>query len=414
MRQRQQSSQPPRCRGRIAASSSALAKIVSSCTWPHRFAFIAALACAQACAAQDCVRVGAWSMLSPKGPIQVGARTVLQDASKRSVVLLGELHDRADHHRWQLQTMAALHALREQIVLGFEMFPRRVQPALDRWVAGQLDETEFFKASDWANVWGFETDLYAPLFHFARLNRIPMIALNIERSLIREVGRKGFDATTEAMREGVGRPAAPLPSYVRELHAIYLEHPGMEKAGLEDPAFQRFVESQLTWDRAMAEAIQGALARNPGRQVVALMGRGHTAPGAVPHQLRDLGVTDVGVLLPWDRSAGCERLTPQLATALFGVDGSDGKPARQRPRLGVVLAGENRGAVRIDRVAKGSIAESAGLRDGDVIVLLAGATVETVGDVQRVISLQAPGTWLPIRVRRDGAELDMIAKFPPQ
>jgi S1-C subfamily serine protease len=70
--------------------------------------------------------------------------------------------------------------------------------------------------------------------------------------------------------------------------------------------------------------------------------------------------------------------------------------------------------VRIDRVAKGSIAESAGLRDGDVIVLLAGATVETVGDVQRVISLQAPGTWLPIRVRRDGAELEMIAKFPPQ
>ena len=360
------------------------------------------------------MRVGAWTMPSPKGPIEVGARAVLQDAAKRSVVLLGESHDRADHHRWQLQTMAALHALRESLVLGFEMFPRRVQPALDRWVAGELDEAEFFKASDWANVWGFETELYAPLFNFARLNRIPMLALNVERSFVREVGRRGFDATTDAMREGVSRPAVPPPAYVRELHALYLEHPGAGKAGENDPAFQRFVEGQLTWDRAMAEAIRGALVRNPGRQVVAVMGQGHTAPGAVPHQLRDLGVTDVAILLPWERSAACEGLTPQRATAVFGVDGFDARQSRAPPRLGIALASSDRGDVRIDRVAAGSIAESAGLRDGDVVLSIAGAAVAAASDVQRVVGQQSPGTWLPIRVRRDGAELELIAKFPQQ
>ena len=392
-----------------------MATIVSPRRWLSRYAIATALICVPMLAAADCVRPGAWFLPSAKGPIAVGARAVLEDASKRSVVLLGELHDRADHHRWQLQTLAALHALRSQMLLGFEMFPRRVQPALDRWVGGELGEAEFFQASDWANVWGFAPELYAPLFHFARLNRIPMTALNVERSLVREVGRKGFDALTDTMREGVGRPAAPPPAYVRDLHAIYRDHPGTEKTDFDDPSFQRFVQSQLLWDRAMAEAIHGALMRNPGRQVVAVMGQGHTGPGAVPHQLRDLGVADIAVLLPWERNAACERLTPQLASAVFGVDAPQERSARAPPpRLGVVLADGERGSVRIDRVTAGSIAESAGLRGGDVVLLLAGTTVRSINDVQRAISRQAPGTWLPIRVRREDTELELIAKFPTQ
>jgi len=70
--------------------------------------------------------------------------------------------------------------------------------------------------------------------------------------------------------------------------------------------------------------------------------------------------------------------------------------------------------VRIDRVTAGSIAASAGLRGGDVVLLLGSAAVRSASDVQRLISRQAPGAWLPIRVRRDGAELELIAKFPPE
>jgi uncharacterized iron-regulated protein len=368
-------------------------------------------------AARDCVPLGTWVVPSAQGPTRASARAVLMSASKRSVVLLGELHDRAEHHRWQLQTMAALHVLRENLMLGFEMFPRRVQSVLDRWVAGELSETEFLKQSDWAEVWGFESADYLPLFHFARLNRIPMLALNVERNLVREIGRKGVDAVPESLREGIGRPAAPPHTYVAELHAIYLEHPEAQakESGLDDPAFLRFVNAQLTWDRAMAEAIRGALERHPGRQMVAVMGRGHTAAGAVPHQLRDLGVTDVAVLLPWENDMQCERLVVQLASAVFGVAAP--QPGRQRgarPRLGVMLAAQDGGAVRIDRVVSGSIAESAGIRGGDVVLTAAGATVNTILDVQRAVSRQAPGTWLPLRVRRDGAEIDLIAKFPPE
>jgi hypothetical protein len=31
-----------------------------------------------------------------------------------------------------------------------------------------------------------------------------------------------------------------------------------------------------------------------------------------------------------------------------------------------------------------------------------------------IVSRQAPGTWLPLSIRRDGQEIDLIAKFPPR
>jgi len=381
-----------------------------------RLGAVTAFALAPAACAQECVRTGAWVAPDAQGYKELSLGEVLERAARRPVVLLGELHEQPEHHRWQLHTMAALHARRSDMVLGFEMFPRRVQTVLDRWVAGELSEAEFLKQSDWAQVWGFETAQYLPLFHFARMNRIPMLALNVERSLIREIGRKGFDALPDGVREGVGRPQAAGSEYLRELHAVYREHGADSKnAPMDDPGFQRFVEGQLMWDRAMAEAISGARARYPDRQVVAVMGRGHTGPGAVPLQLRALGVSDTMVLLPWDRGAQCAGLKPGIADAVFGVEAQRPGPARAgRPLLGVVLEAVEGGGVRIQRVSEGSVAAQAGLQAGDIVITIAGRQVWNTSDVVEAVARQAPGTWLPLRVRRADAELDILAKFPPQ
>ena len=373
------------------------------------------LALAPAACAQECVRPGTWAAPGGQRLKELSWGDVLERAVRRPVVLLGEMHEQAEHHRWQLHTMAALHGRRSDMVLGFEMFPRRVQSVLDRWVAGELTEAEFLKQSDWARVWGFEATQYLPLFHFARMNRIPMVALNVERDLIREIGRKGLDGVPESMREGVGRPAAASPEYLHELHAVYREHgDGNKNAPTDDPGFRRFVEGQLTWDRAMAEAISGARARYPERQMVAIMGRGHTGPGAVPAQLRALGVADTMVLLPWDRENQCARLKAGIADAVFGVEAQRAGEARAgRPLLGVMLEAVEGGGVRIQRVSEGSVAAQAGLRAGDIVITIAGRQVRESADVVEAVARQAPGTWLPLRVRRDDAELEIVAKFPP-
>lgn len=280
-------------------------------------------AAAPAFAGDACVEPGTWSIPTEHGARPVAARELIERLRGAAVVLLGESHDSAEHHRWQLHTLAALHAQQPALVLGFEMFPRSSQPALERWVAGELGESEFLAESRWSEVWGFDAALYSPLFHFARMHRLPMRALNVERSLVRRIGREGWEAVPASEREGVGLPAPADAAYERELHEVYRRHGDKPKVP-DDAGFRRFVAAQLTWDRAMAEAIQEALQRHPGRRVVAILGRGHAAPGAVPHQLRALGVAPTAVLLPWDIEPGCTPPQFGSAAAVFGLQREPG------------------------------------------------------------------------------------------
>ena len=363
-----------------------------------------------AAASEDCVPVAAWVAPGARARV-LDTAALLESMAQRRVVLLGEAHDSAEHHRWQLQTLAALHAHRPRMVVGFESFPRRLQPVLDRWVAGAMSERDFLAAVDWHNVWAFDPQLYLPLFHFARMHRIPMVALNVDRETTRAVRRHGFDALEPAQREGVTRPAPPSQAHLDLLYPVFAQHQrGGDEPARDSAAFRRFVESQTLWDRAMAQAIAEALAARPEPLVVGIMGWQHVAHGhGVPHQLADLGVREAAVLLPWDRDAPCGELSAGLAEAVFGVAAL---PAETPPRLGVGIEPAE-GGVRITSVEEASIAAAAGLRAGDLVVEIAGRPARQAGDLVGAIARQAPGTWLPLRVRRDGVLLELLAKFPP-
>lgn len=356
-----------------------------------------------------CVQAGAWVDTASRAP--VAGRDVLARSARGSIVLLGESHDNADHHRWQLQTITALRALGGAVTLGFEMFPRSVQSVLDAWVAGDYDEPGFLEAVDWDRVWGYEAALYMPLFHFARINRIPMIALNVERDLISSIRERGWDAVPEAMREGVTDPAPPDPAYRASLETVYEEHLLRAEKEPDPSELKRFIAAQLTWDRAMAQALAAA---NADTLVIGVIGGGHLENRwGVPHQLAALGRTGVSVLLPWDRGRDCADLTAALADAVFGLDPplvvEGGAP--WRPRLGVMIRSVE-GAVRVLEVVEGSVAETAGLLPDDVIISAAGVAVAEADELVAVIGRQAPGTWLPLVLERKGESLDIIAKFP--
>jgi uncharacterized iron-regulated protein len=347
------------------------------------------------------------------------AADIITAAARRPVVLLGEHHDNADHHRWQLQVLAALHAQRADLVIGFEMFPRRVQPVLDRWVAGELSEAEFLRLSDWTRVWGFDPQLYLPLFHFARINRIAMVALNVERALVRQVGAGGWDSVPEAQREGVSRPAPPASAYTARLRETFELH--MPPRGAAGPSaaeqalrFNRFLEAQLTWDRAMAEALARRTRAPSPPLVVGVMGSGHLQFGhGVPEQLRALGIAEAYTMMPFDLSAGQDCASPPagLAQAVFVLPTPRANAAG--PRLGVSLAGSD-GQLRIEKVGAGSLAERSGLRTGDRIQRVAGSAVGTADDVSATIRAQPPGTLLPIVVQREGREIEVLVRFPPR
>jgi uncharacterized iron-regulated protein len=382
-------------------------------------ALLLAVAFAARAASTECVPVGAWAVPGAASAKPIAVAELLPRLARQSVVLLGESHDSAEDHRWQLQTVAALYAMRPQMALAFEAFPRRLQPVLDRWVAGEYTEAEFLKAVDWARVWNFDSQLYLPLFNFARMNRVAMVAMNVEITLIRAVGAKGLASVSPETREGVSPPAAPTNAYIDDLLQIYGNHqpggsPHKEKlADRNDPAFRRFVESQQVWDRAMAQAIAQAASRPGAPLVVGILGKGHVEEGyGVAHQLADLGVKNVSSLLPWHATGDCKTLTAGYADAVFGVAAEKNEAAPARPRLGVAFetAGKE---LRVTSVEKGSIAETTGIKEGDVLLEAAGSALKDFAELRGAVQRQAPGTWLPLKIRRQNETLELIAKFPP-
>lgn len=360
-----------------------------------------------------CVPVGSWVEPSAAGPRVVGSEALLDQAASGSVVLLGERHDSAAHHRWQLDTLQALVRRQPGLSLGLEMVPRRKQPLLDRWVAGELSEAAFLAALDWPKIWGYEADLYLPILRFARERRIRLLALNVDRQLVRRVRLEGFDAVPAAEREGVGRPAPPSRAYLAQLHRLWKHHPFVPTSGggipgPEDPSFRRFVQSQQLWDRAMAQAIAEQRRRRPGAPVVALMGNGHLAGGhGVPHQLRALGTGEPAWFLPWDASLACETLQPGLATAVFGV--APRPPAGLR--LGVYLE-THRGRVEIHQLAPGSLAERSGLRVGDVITAIDGGQATSARQVIDAVAGHPRGEPLTLTILRGEGTMALQLALP--
>jgi uncharacterized iron-regulated protein len=270
--------------------------------------------------------------LDPTSGAQLDERALLAEMATRQVVLLGETHTVAEIHRWQLHVATVLRFLRPNIAVGFEMFPRRVQAVLDEWVNGQLGTEAFLEKVEWGTVWGFDAQLYLPLFHFCRQHRVKMLALNCHRPLVTRVGKEGWDAIPEDERDGLTPSAEATPAYRQYLANLGLGR-GPAAEGVAAPpssATDRFVRAQQTWDRAFACNIARALQQPEPPLVIGIIGRGHLEYGhGTPYQLADLGVTSTGVLLPTTSSHLDASRVFGISDAVFRLDEPD--PAAPMP-----------------------------------------------------------------------------------
>lgn len=276
------------------------------CLWLGLASLIMALATGHAYG--DCPQPGQWWQSGNA----VASPTLLAQAAQQQVVLLGEQHDAIEHHRWQLHTLAGLHALREEMVIGLEMLPRSAQPVLDQWVAGQLTEEALLTESHWEEAWGFDAELYLPIFHFARLHQIPLVALNISPELRQQLSQQGFERVPAEQRHAIPPPLPASAEYQTRLKEVFEQH----AMGQENPEMlARFTQAQLTWDIAMAHGL--AEVAKEGALAVGLMGLGHVIYGhGVEHQLEGLGIKHTVSLLPWEK-ADCSLPDPALADAVF-------------------------------------------------------------------------------------------------
>ena len=215
----------------------------------------------------------------------------IADLKKHRIILVGEHHSNKRHHRAQLRVIQALEQAGVKVAIGLEMFRDDSQSALDKWIAGELNEADFERI--YYDNWNFPYGAYRMIFDYARENQIPMIGLNVSRDITRQVSRGGFQSLS---REAKGK-LSEVACRVDEAYMKYIRKAfGAHAHG--NLNFIYFCEAQLVWDNIMAINILSYLKRHPDTVVVALTGTGHAQKVAVPRQISSRSQLPYAVILP--------------------------------------------------------------------------------------------------------------------
>jgi uncharacterized iron-regulated protein len=230
---------------------------------------------------------------------RTGAALSVDDLAARlrnhRVVVVGEQHDQSAHHEAQRRIVELMGSGGPGVVVGLEMLSWEKQTVLDRFNGGSIAVETLAEAVEWKKAWGFEFDLYAPIFSAGKAAGARFVALNAPRALVRAVREKGV--------EGLGpdeRARVPDLDLGDELHRAWFASVFASTGHtLKAADLDGFYRAQVLWDEAMAEHAVRAL-RQGARQVVVIAGAGHVARGrGVPQRVeRRLGGEPVLTFVP--------------------------------------------------------------------------------------------------------------------
>jgi uncharacterized iron-regulated protein len=190
-------------------------------------------------------------------------------------VFVGESHDQAEHHKLQAQVIDALHKAGRDVAVGFEMFTRDNQRNLAPWTRGTWSDEQFVENSSWKTQWGFDYALYKPIFDTVKQHKLPMVALNVPRDWVRQVGRNGLTALTEEQRKWVPDPYIGNEKHKAVFTGLMGGHP------MTGPQGDNIYAAQVTWDEGMATSALDYMAGRFSRKAVMVVvaGSGHMMYG---------------------------------------------------------------------------------------------------------------------------------------
>jgi uncharacterized iron-regulated protein len=224
-----------------------------------------------------------------------GRETVISDVipalMQNRIILVGEHHSNLSHHQAQVNVIRTLKESGARVAVGLEMFRSDSQPALNRWVAGDVGEGEFQEI--FYDNWGYSWENYRVIFDYAREQKIPLIGLNVSRDITRQVARSGFQSLNDEQKSKLSN----ISCRVDKEYMDYIKKAfGGHAHGQLD--FTYFCEAQLVWDTVMAINALDYLKKNPDAVVVVLTGTGHAQKNAIPRQIRQRSKVSHTVILP--------------------------------------------------------------------------------------------------------------------
>lgn len=351
--------------------------------------------------------------------ILVSMAQMLAMAGDARVVYFGETHDNPASHRLELQLLQSLaerHPGRQ--ALGMEVFVRSQQPALDRWVAGLLDEKAFLKEARWFDNWKMDFAYYRDLLNFARDRHIPIIALNAEKSLVTAVRSKTPDQLSAEEQARLPELDLTDPYQRGMVAAIFGDH---SHGGMQ---FDGFVRAQTVWDETMAESVAHYLSSPAGtdRHLLVIAGGNHVSYGfGIPRRaFRRLPVSyiligghEINVPVNMqDRLMDVNIPDFPMVPFDFQVYTAYETLVETGVRLGVMIepAAAGRG-LAVKLVEAGSNAERAGLKTGDLLLALDGEHLAEHLDLIYALKRTQPGDHGTLQVERNGRILELDVLF---
>ena len=201
-----------------------------------------------------------------------------RELARARYVLLGEVHDNAEHHRLRRGLLAALIRDGRRPAIVMEQFDREHQSALQRVQNEPAPTPELLKNAGRVDSQGWNWSYYEPIVRLALDHRLPIFAANLSRADAFRVSAEGAAAVLGAAEVGALQLDQPLPDAARlKLEQVIEEgHCGKAPPNI----LPGIVAAQRARDAIMAQTLQ---AHAPA---VLIAGNGHVRRDfGVPHYL---------------------------------------------------------------------------------------------------------------------------------
>ncbi len=312
---------------------------------------------------------------------------IVQANTDKQVFYVGETHSEYTHHENQLETIRQLHNQGKQPAIGLEMIQRPFQQYLDAYIAGELSQADMLKKVEYYDRWRYDFRLYKRIFDYAKDNKIPLVALNLEKELTKKVSAGGILSLSD-------EEFAKLPTdieytdgkYKSFLQNIFQMHKG-------DRKFEHFYEAQLLWDETMADSAAKYMEQNPDRTLVVIAGNGHVRFGhGIADRLKRRNRLDYTLIIQDEKSE-----EGGIADYILYPEPMEFEAS---PKIGVMVDETDEGLL-VKKVMHGSLASKSGVEDDDYIIEFNGRKIFDLTDIRLSLLYAEKGkTYPPMSVRR--------------
>jgi uncharacterized iron-regulated protein len=332
-------------------------------------------------------------------------KNIYEEIKDSRIVYVGESHNKFNHHMNQLRVIKSLRDNGKNVSIAMEMFQVSFQKVLDEYIAGNITLEEFLEKSQYFKKWKFDYNLYKPIIDYARLHKIPIIALNIDRKVTKSVSKKGLLLLEDKYKKELPKKIDQSNlSYKNSLDNIFKEHmpTGKDSSKHTSPKINLdyYYQSQLVWDEIMAQNIHKYMQGKKDNVLVVVVGSGHVLEhNGIPSRVFERNKLPYKVILN------------DTATTKVGdivLYNKTNTKIKEQKKLGAYLKTDDN--LTVLRTVKGSFSNNIGMKKNDKIIEINNKKVNTLYDIKRVLYFSDKIEDSIIKVKRDGKLIKLNTK----